>query len=167
MFLGLCVCVCVHACVWVWACVCWDKEGEAIGNVHISIWFHLLIIITRMRMGLRQIGQRHYREDVSCWLLFLFSHWVTPDSLWPHGLYSPPGSSVHGISQARLLEWAAISFSRFPVGASCFSHAVSNPQKSLQQHLLKWFQFLHTDRHTHTHTEDLSNISHLGGVLFL
>ena len=26
--------------------------------------------------------------------------------------YSPPGSSVHGISQARILEWAAISFSK-------------------------------------------------------
>ena len=26
--------------------------------------------------------------------------------------YSPPGSSVHGISQARILEWVAISFSR-------------------------------------------------------
>ena len=26
--------------------------------------------------------------------------------------YSPPGSSVHGISQARVLEWVAISFSR-------------------------------------------------------
>ena len=25
---------------------------------------------------------------------------------------SPPGSSVHGISQARILEWVAISFSR-------------------------------------------------------
>ena len=26
--------------------------------------------------------------------------------------YSLPGSSVHGISQARILEWIAISFSR-------------------------------------------------------
>ena len=26
--------------------------------------------------------------------------------------YSPPGSSTHGILQARILEWAAISFSR-------------------------------------------------------
>ena len=26
--------------------------------------------------------------------------------------HSPPGSSVHGISQARILEWAAISYSR-------------------------------------------------------
>ena len=25
---------------------------------------------------------------------------------------SPPGSSVHGVSQARVLEWVAISFSR-------------------------------------------------------
>ena len=29
------------------------------------------------------------------------------NSLWSHGL---PGSSVHGISQARILEWVAISF---------------------------------------------------------
>ena len=29
---------------------------------------------------------------------------------------SPPGSSVHGILQARILEWVAISFSR---GSSC------------------------------------------------
>ena len=28
---------------------------------------------------------------------------------------SPPGSSVHGIFQARILEWVAMSFSRFSV----------------------------------------------------
>ena len=39
--------------------------------------------------------------------------------------YSPPGSSVHGIFQARILEWAAISFNRGssqprdPTGVSC------------------------------------------------
>ena len=36
---------------------------------------------------------------------------VVSKSLWPHGL-SPPGSSIHGILQARILEWVAISFSR-------------------------------------------------------
>ena len=36
---------------------------------------------------------------------------VVSDSLWPHGLYSPPGSSVHGVPQARILEWVAISSS--------------------------------------------------------
>ena len=41
-----------------------------------------------------------------------FSHSVVSDSLQPHGLYSSPGSSVHRILQARILEWVAISFSR-------------------------------------------------------
>ena len=39
------------------------------------------------------------------------SHSVTYNSLWPMDC-SPPGSSVHGILQARILEWVAISFSR-------------------------------------------------------
>ena len=34
-----------------------------------------------------------------------------PDSLQPKDC-SPPGSSVHGLFQARVLEWVAISFSR-------------------------------------------------------
>ena len=33
------------------------------------------------------------------------------DSLRPHGC-SPPGSSAHGILQARILEWVALPFSR-------------------------------------------------------
>jgi len=40
------------------------------------------------------------------------SHSVVSDSLWPGLDYSPPGSSVHGILQARILEWVAIPFSR-------------------------------------------------------
>ena len=76
------------------------------------------------------------------WYISLFSYSVTSDSLQPHGLQhtrlsciyngilsgsvvaqscltlcdpmdcSPSGSSVHGILQARILEWVAISFSR-------------------------------------------------------
>ena len=38
------------------------------------------------------------------------------DSCNPIG-YKPPGSSVHGISQTRILEWVAISFSR--VSSQC------------------------------------------------
>ena len=34
-----------------------------------------------------------------------------PAAFWPMN-YIPPGPSVHGISQARILEWVAISFSR-------------------------------------------------------
>ena len=39
-------------------------------------------------------------------------HSVMSDSLWPYELYSPPGSSVHGILQIRILQWVAISSSR-------------------------------------------------------
>ena len=31
---------------------------------------------------------------------------------WGSGVDSPPGSSVHGIFQARVLEWVAIAFSK-------------------------------------------------------
>ena len=41
----------------------------------------------------------------------MLSHSVVSDSLQPRRLYLP-GSSVHGISQARILEWVAISYSR-------------------------------------------------------
>ena len=34
------------------------------------------------------------------------------NSLQPHGLYSLSGSSVHGILQARILEWVAMPSSR-------------------------------------------------------
>ena len=36
---------------------------------------------------------------------------IVSDSLQPHD-YSLPGSSVHGILQAEILEWVAITFSR-------------------------------------------------------
>ena len=39
------------------------------------------------------------------------SYSIMSDSLWPKKC-SPPGSSVHGILQARIREWVAISFSR-------------------------------------------------------
>ena len=41
----------------------------------------------------------------------VLSHSVVLKSLWPHGLY-PPGSSVHDILQAQILEWVAIPFSK-------------------------------------------------------
>ena len=41
----------------------------------------------------------------------VLSHSVMSDSLRPMDC-SPPGSSVHGILQARILEWVAIPFSR-------------------------------------------------------
>ena len=37
---------------------------------------------------------------------------LCPTLFWSHGLYSLPGLSVHGISQAEILEFVSISFSR-------------------------------------------------------
>ena len=50
------------------------------------------------------------RKFINLWyLLLLVAKSCLP--LWPHGL-SLPGSCVHGILQALILEWVAISFSR-------------------------------------------------------
>ena len=44
--------------------------------------------------------------------VYVYGHSAVSSSLQPHGLCSPPESSVHGILQARILEWVDISFSR-------------------------------------------------------
>ena len=57
---------------------------------------------------------------------------------------SPPGSSVHGISQARILEWVAISFSRassWPMdwtslGRQILYHCAAS--EAHKRHYLKW-----------------------------
>ena len=49
-----------------------------------------------------------------------------PTLFRPHGLYSPPSSSVHGTSQARTLEWVALSSS---LSVLKFQDFVANIQK--------------------------------------
>ena len=44
--------------------------------------------------------------------LYVHVHTCACTVYTPQGLYSPPGSSVHGILQARILEWATITYSR-------------------------------------------------------
>ena len=52
-----------------------------------------------------------YEKERNVGGLLLFSHLFVSDPCDPVNC-SPPGSSVLGISQARILEWVAISFSR-------------------------------------------------------
>ena len=55
----------------------------------------------------------HFHRSTACVHLCVLSRWVVSSSLWPHGLDCiPPGSSIHGIFQARILQRAAISHSR-------------------------------------------------------
>ena len=52
-----------------------------------------------------------YKYPCTCMCVCVLRHvWL----FWPHELCSPPDSSVHGIFQARILEWVAISYSRGP-----------------------------------------------------
>ena len=54
---------------------------------------------------------RDIRTLPSIYLKWKWSCPVESDSLLPYGLYSPQGSSVHRILQARVLEWVAVSHS--------------------------------------------------------
>ena len=61
------------------------------------------------------MGEKINLYFVEATVIWGLSKWQPNQSLWylfnPMD-YSPPGSSVHGIVQARRLEWGAISFSR-------------------------------------------------------
>ena len=41
---------------------------------------------------------------------------------------SPPGVSAHGVSQARILEWAAISFSRIDIPKTKKKNKIEFPE---------------------------------------
>ena len=74
--------------------------------------------------GKTQTGRPRIPVSVSFLVVVLVVVWSLSDPLRPHGLYSPPGSSVCGLSQVRRLEWVAIPFSRgiFPTrDRSCVS----------------------------------------------
>ena len=86
----------------------------------ISLLLLLLLTITALvqillvpppdEQGSSILAAKLVQHRLCTWVL---SHSVVYNSLQPHELY-PPGSSVHGISQARILGWLAISFSRGP-----------------------------------------------------
>ena len=87
-------------------------------------------------------------EDMFHTTLLLFSCQVVSDSCDPMD-WSPPGSFVHGISQARILEWVALLFSR-----GIFSTQRLNP------HLLHW-------RQSPALQEDSWPLSHQGSPITL
>ena len=73
------------------------------------VWCRMLLWWECIKNGLAKWNK------INC-LLLLFVFYVlvakTIPTLCDPTDYSPPGSSVHGISQARILEWVAISISR-------------------------------------------------------
>ena len=90
--------VCINSGSWWWTGrpgMLWSMGSQRVGHNWVTelnwSWTHWYVCAT---------GRN---ENVSCF--------VESSSLWPVDC-SPPGSSVHGISQARILEWVAIFFSR-------------------------------------------------------
>ena len=65
----------------------------------------ILFIVCIKRWGLRNLTSLTQFYLASRWCM----HVKSLQALWDPMDYSLPGSSVHGILQARILEWAAIS----------------------------------------------------------
>ena len=78
-------------------------------KTYISDQLHHVELLQELFIILSHLSQ--LSGDKSKHLLLLFSHQFMSDFHDPMSC-SPPGSSIHGISQAKLLEWVAISFSR-------------------------------------------------------
>ena len=88
--------------------VFWFRTNFELWGVSWTSLSHVwLLEIPRAVVHLAPLSMVSSRQD----------HWsgcvgcsVVSNSLWPHGLWLP-GSSVHGILQARILQWVAIPFS--------------------------------------------------------
>ena len=92
------------------------------GNVKECSNYHAIALISHASKVILKLVQARLQQYMSCEPLGVPAGFRkgrgTRDQIaninkWPHELYSPPGSSVHGILQARILEWVAI-FSRGP-----------------------------------------------------
>ena len=81
-------------------------------------------LVPRNLLGCKRMAWVFYHTDV---LVFLWEMWWLPCWDWPAAAArllqscltlcdpkdcSPPGSSLHGVLQARILEWVAMPFSR-------------------------------------------------------
>ena len=78
-----------------------------VGNISNPI---ITLSIGRNTMGRRQCCLWHLHSACVC--VCTHTHDQSCLNLCNHVDCSLPGSSVHGISQARILEWVAVSFSR-------------------------------------------------------
>ena len=110
------------------------------GNAKKCTNYHTIALISHASKVMLKILQARLQQYMSCEPLGVPAGFRkgrgTRDQIaninkWPHELYSPPGSSIHGIFQARVLEWGAFS------GSSTFSKSSLNIWKFTVHVLLK------------------------------
>ena len=72
--------------------------------------------------------------------------------------YGPPGSSVHGILQARILEWVAISFSNIYIYT--YIHAVYYIHTfSILYTYMQYTIYIHAVYYIHTYSKLCNHVS--------
>ena len=99
----------------------------------------------------------------STWLLLVCSVAQSCPTLCDPGDCSPPGSSVHGISQARILEWLAISSSRGSSWSRDWTHVSCIGQRILY-HWTFW-ESMHTWAHEQSHADLYAYLKyHFSGI---
>ena len=96
----------------------WERsfEGQREGSRDVLIGRGQMVVLGKLEVEQQEAGP--FLGLVVSFLLF--NYWITSHSFDPMN-YSPPGSSVHGILKARILEWVAVSFSTMP-GERCIFH---------------------------------------------
>ena len=120
-------------------------QGDSLPLSHLGsliwrlIWEIMCCQIPHMIVGRIQFIACHWTEGFASSLLLLC---CAQSCLIPCDPKdgSPPGSSVHGIFQARILEWVAISFSRgssWPMNWTHFS-CISCTGKQVLYHCTTW-----------------------------
>ena len=114
---------------------------EVLNCLHIITFFFFFLAL----WGFWKLFTVPGLHSCCCCSFFLItkSYWT----FWDLMDYRPPGSSVHGISQARTLKWVAISFSRYLFTSlyilSCFSSlsVMQSPLSLTFMTLSLWYIF--------------------------
>ena len=86
---------------WTWV---WASSGR---------WWRTGKTSVPQRKGLQRVGH-DWATEQQCGTMCVHMHAQLFSTLWDPMDSIPPGSSVHGIFQPRILEWVAISYSKGP-----------------------------------------------------
>ena len=86
-------------------------------------------------------------------------------TLWDPVDCSPPGSSVHGILQARVLEWVAISHCQISAGELNYLSPVENPRPRVRRWQNRcWLSFGRDHRFQRTSVFQSKMLNHLSEI---